>query len=517
MGLRTAESAIQNRGIAPVKGPRLPVELIAIILKFRFPRKFRWAGDIAEIYTLRLVSRLWKELIEGTPWLWAVISAYWPTTVIRDCLRLSRNHLLQVTAFSSWIDEDIEEVAKKFQLFQPHAARWETLDYQTDRLPESDAHSVRDILESPAPNLQSLYASLPKPISSPAPTLNLAGGKAIRLKHLRLENILVPWSSQLLTGLETCSLKIEGMVPMTEIVNIFIKNPSLRSFHLSSQSIGGLDLSTLPASTSSNPPHVTANALEEVNLCFTDPRSANHILSQVSMPACRSLKLVLESMTMMNDLQSLNVALSQFFAKIEHTISQCGRTTFYIRPDVPHEWVIRSPQDSFQLSLEFSRSPLERIIECIRNLALASGSPLELEVYLNSMSRWIADELGGWREITKLHVTSTSQSYDDRVDEMVVFPDYLGQTRMDPGPGLSWPFPNLRELDLSHLEFPLMRLFDMLNRRYLPGLDVQSMEELDIPVNIPPKLDIRVRDMLEWEDDVILPALEIHRGVKSLK
>ncbi|KAG8947914.1 hypothetical protein FRC00_008857, partial [Tulasnella sp. 408] len=505
-----------NRSIAPVTEPHLPVELIAIILKLRFPKELRWGEDMIEIYSLRLVSRPWKELIEGTPWFWAVISAYWPTTVIQDCLRLSRNHLLWITAFSSWADGDTEDVTNKLQLFQPHAARWETLDYHTDRLSASAAQRVWDILESPAPNLQTLYASLPKPRLSPAPTLNLAGGEAIRLKDLRLDNILVPWSSQLFTGLETFSLKIEGTVPMTEIVTIFIKNPGLRSFSLSFRSRGP-DIPTLPASTASNPSHVTANVLEEVDLCVEDPRVASYILSQVFMPACRSLRLVVESMTRMNDLQPLNVALSQFFEKIEHAISQCGRTTFYVWPDIPHEWTIRAPQASFQLSLELSGSPLERIIECIRNITLASGSQLELEVYLNTMSRWIAAELGGWNEITKLHVTSTSKSYDDQEEEMVIFPDYLGQTRVESGSGLSWPFPKLQELDLSQLESPLLRLFDMLNRRYLPSSDVQSMEELDIPVNIPPRLDIRVGGMREWEDGVILPALENHRGVKSLR
>ncbi|KAG9049307.1 hypothetical protein FS837_010727 [Tulasnella sp. UAMH 9824] len=439
-GLRATASAIQNRSIAPVTEPHLPVELIAIILKLRFPKAFRWKEDMAEIYGLRLVSRLWKELIEDTPWFWTVISADWPTRLIQDCLQLSRNHLLQVEAFSSWINEDTKGATKKFQLFQPHAERWEKLDYNTDRLPASEAQQIRDILESAAPNLQSLYASLPKPRSSPAPTLNLAGGKANRLKHLGLENILVPWSSQLLTELETFSLKIEGTVPMTEIVTIFIKNPGLRSFDLSYQSIGGPDLPTLPASADSNLSQVTANALEEVNLCVNDPRTASHILSQVSMPACRSLKLVVESRTIMKDLQPLNVALSQFSAKIEHAISQCGRTTFYVWSDFPHEWTIRSHQDSFQLSLAFSGSPLEHIIECIRNLALQAGSQLKLEVYLNTMSRWIADKLGWWSEITKLHVTSIYQSSYDPVDEWwysrtisvrpewILVPDYPGRS-----------------------------------------------------------------------------------------
>ncbi|KIO30667.1 hypothetical protein M407DRAFT_20200 [Tulasnella calospora MUT 4182] len=491
---------------------------------------------MADIYGLRLVSKVWKELIEDTPWFWTEVSSDWPTAVIRDCLRLSRNHLLRVTVSSDWFDRRGKDSIKKFQLLQPHAERWETLNYNTDRLAASDARRAKDILESPAPNLQSLCASILKAGLSPPPTLNLAGGKANQLKHLRLENILVPWSSQLLTGLETFNLSIEGTVPVRQIVDIFIKNPGLRSFHLSYRSAGGQDIPTLSTSADSNTFHVTANSLEELNLCFDDPRIASHILSQVSMPACRSLKLAVESMAMMDDIHSLNVAFSQFIPKIGYAMSQSGRTTFYAWPEQPfqwsvtseqewsitseQEWNISSEQELLQFSLEFSHSSLDRFIECVRNLALASESQLELEVRLGPTPppHWIADELGGWSEITKLHVSSPSSDFHDgRDDEVMLFPDYLGQTRVDPGPGLSWPFPNLRELDLSELECPLLKVFDMLNRRYLSSSDVQSMEDLEIPVNIPPKLDIQIRYLLEWGDAVILPAVKNHRGVKSLE
>ncbi|KIO28505.1 hypothetical protein M407DRAFT_22392 [Tulasnella calospora MUT 4182] len=329
------------------------------------------------------------------------------------------------------------------------------------------------------------------------------------MKHLRLENILLPWSSQLLTGLETLSLGIEGTIPVEEIVNIFIKSPSLQSFRLSCRSAGGQDFPSLPTPASSNPVHVAANSLEDVDLCFDDPRIASHILSWVSMPTCRSVRLAFKSMGMTDDIHSLNVALSQFASKIGHVMSQVGRTKFYIWAKHRFEWSISSEQESFQFSLEFSGLPLESFIECARNVALASALPLELEVYLRTMPRWIGEELGGWSEIIKLHVDSTFQSYDQE-DEVVLFPDYLVQTQMDQVPGLSWPFPNLRELDLSGLECPLLKVFDMLNRRYLPSSDVERMKDLDIPVNIPPKLDIRIRDALEWEDAVIMPALESH-------
>ncbi|KAG9049308.1 hypothetical protein FS837_010728, partial [Tulasnella sp. UAMH 9824] len=497
----------------PAPKSRLPLELITIILKLCFPKDYRLTDDMADIYGLRLVSKLWKELVEGMPWFWTSISAGYPTTVIRDCLRLSQEHLLQVRIFSSWLLYcGPKDLNKKIQLLKAHAERWEQLDYNSSRLPAAE---VQGFLEVPAPNLQSLSVNLPDD-SSPPPILNLAGGEAEQLKHLRLENVLLPWSSHLLTGLETFSLKIEDIVPKEEIVNIFVKSPYLRTFRLSYRSERGPGVPTLPASTDPNPLQVAANALEEVNLCFNDAGIAIHVLSRVSMPVCRSLKLVIESLDM-SDIRSLNAALSQFLPKIGHSMSHGGRTELSIWSEAPPEWRISAQEDAFEFSLEFSSFPLDRFIECARDLALASASQLELEVYLGTMDRWIANELGRWGEITKLHVTSTSRAYYDQRDEVRLFPDYLGEAQMDPAPGLSWPFPNLQELDLSDLKCPLLKVLDMLNRRYLSSQDVERMEDSNISIDTPPKLDIRVRNALEWEDTVIVPVLKSHRGVKSLE
>ncbi|KAG8911816.1 hypothetical protein FRC00_005774 [Tulasnella sp. 408] len=511
--LHTATLGTEDQTIFPAPKSRLPLELITIILKLRFPKDCRWMDDMAEIYGLRLVSKLWKELVEGMPWFWTSISARYPTTVIRDCLRLSRDHLLQVTIFSlRLIDPRPKDLVKKIQILQAHAERWEQLDFNASRLPAAEA---RGFLEAPAPNLQSLSASLPDN-SLPPPTLNLAGGKAEQLKHLSLENVLLPWSSQLLTGLETFSLTIEDIIPAEEIVNIFIKSPCLRTFNLSYRSTGDPGVPTFPPSTDSNPLQVAASALEEVNLFFNDSGFASHVLSQVSMPVCRSLKLAIDTLDI-GDIHPLNAALSQFIPKMGHSMSQGGRTKLYIWSEAPAEWRISSQEGAFEFSLEFPGFPLDHFIECARNLALASASQLELEVYLETTDRWIAYELGGWSEITKLRVASTSQAYYDQQEDVLLFPDYLGQAKMNPAPGLSWPFPNLQELDLSDLEYPLLKVLDMLNRRYLCGPDVERMKDSNISIDTPPKMDIRVRDALEWEDTVIVPVLESHRGVKSLE
>ncbi|KAG8915061.1 hypothetical protein FRC00_008271 [Tulasnella sp. 408] len=350
----------------------------------------------------------------------------------------------------------------------------------------------------------------------PPPTLNLAGGQTNQIKHLRLENVLLPWSSQLLTRLETFSLEINGTVPVEEMVNIFIQNPGLKSFHLSCHT-EGLNIPALPTPAGSNTFQATANSLEEINIGFNDLVIANHILSRVYMPACRSIKLAVKPLRTMDDILSLDMALSQFTPKIGQALDEDGRTTFYNWPEQPFKWSLSSQQEAFQLSIEFSYLSLEDIIGCIRDLASASASELEMEVHLGPTPQCIADELGNWTEITRLHISSPYKFSYDHDDEAVVFPDYLGHTREDPGSGLFWPFHDLQELDISELECSPVEVFDMLNRRYLSSSDIQRVRDLGIYVGIPSKLDIRVRDTPKWVDSVIVPAIKSHRGVKSLE
>ncbi|KAG8920114.1 hypothetical protein FRC01_000911 [Tulasnella sp. 417] len=507
----TAASASRIRGMRPAPESQLPVELITIILKHYLSTE-----GIKELYGLKLVSKAWKELIEHTPWFWTYISANYPATVIQECLRLSRNHPLRIRIFSNWYNGTPKNLIQKLQLLQLHADRWEELNYNTVEGSPANDQRILDFLESPALNLQTLVAGLPEHFRERLPTLNLAGGKTNKIKHLSLQNVLLPWSSQLLTGLETFRVGVEDMVLVEDIVNVFVKSPGLRSFDLSYRS-RGQNIATLPSFADPIPFHVTANSLSEVTLSFDDPRIASDLLSQMSMPACRSLKLVIKTPRafMMNDIDwhALNVALSQFAPKIGQAIREAGSAVLYIWPNSPWEWSMSSQEEEFQFSFDFSNLPLYQFIECAHDLAMISASELELEVYLGPVSREIVDELGEWSEITKLHVDFRSS--DDQGCERLS--DYLGQVRMNPSPGLSWPFPNLEELDLSELECPLLKVFDMLNRRYLPDSDLQRLEDMNISISSPPELDLRVRNGLQWEDAAIVPAIESHRGVKSLE
>lgn len=510
---------MHNRSRNPTPNYHLPVELFTFILQLLFPDtddSYRSKKAMAELYGLRLVSKSWKELVENTPTLWTYVTATdYPIPVIRDCLRRSKNYPLRITIFHFPILHDSPEALTPYlQLLQPHSSRWRSLSCTVWGELDPDNEHVRNFLESPAPILQSISASFnTQPL---VPTINLAGGQAQNLKHLDLQSIILPWSSNLLSGLETFRLAAQDTIPVEEIINLFVKSPGLRRFELSCQGTEGQNNQTAPVAPALD---TIAHSLEEA-VISTLPRIASQILSRISMPRCRSLTLSTDFTTLDNGIDSLDDALAQFMPKIGDALNLGGRTTLtFFWDELKYEWRSSSKYDAFNFSLEISGVELEILIEWIRNLATASGSRLELEVTLRTSDLRLAQRLGEWNEITKLTITSEySEFYSYEEDETTPLLDFLGNPKVDPIDGLSWSwtFPNLQELDLRPSGYGPMKVFNMFHRRYFPDTYVQAMEGSGLAIQPPPKLDVWVEYPIEPAEMAIMTALENHWGVKSL-
>ncbi|KAG8975476.1 hypothetical protein FRC05_005545 [Tulasnella sp. 425] len=505
--------AVHNLSRSTRPNDRLPVELLTFILNLRFPDTdilFQSRKRMAELYGLRLVSELWKELIENTPTLWTHVSGDSPMTVIQDCLRWSKNRPLQIEVYSSQFKSS-EALIEYLQLLQPHSYRWKTLRYavrQRSRL-RLDESIAKNFLESPAPMLQSIYVELDK--FSPAPTVNLAGGQAKTLKRLRLQDISLPWSSNLLHGLETFSLQIKGTVPAEDIINLFAKSPGLRRFELSCQGTDGQNNQTAPTGGL----NTAAYSLEEA-VVRTRPYIASQILSHVSMPNCRSLVLSTH-FTALDDIHTLDDALVQFMPRIGEALDLGGRTTltWSESPEFRYEWRSPSKYDAFHFSLEFSGIWIRIIMGWIRGLVAASGSQLELEVSLTTSDLEIGQAMGGLDEITKLEIVSNSGSQWDETEEAAPLLDFLGNARVD-ADGLSWAFSNLQELDLRPSGYGPIKVFNMFNKRFLHDAHIKALEELGLSIDPPPKLNVWVEYPNADAEVMMMTALENHWGTKSL-
>ncbi|KAG8946924.1 hypothetical protein FRC04_011351 [Tulasnella sp. 424] len=514
MASHNATSATDNQSLTPGPTYYLPVELLTFILTLRFPDTddvhrtiHRTREDMTELYNLRLVSKSWKELIEDTPTLWTHILIDFPTTVIRDCLRWSKCHPLRIRGFYRWNDSS-DTLIKHLELLQPHSRRWRTLAYSSSVGPLIDYQHIKDFLESPAPMLKSIYTYLDA--FQPVRTVNLAGGQATTLKHLSLYDALLPWSSNLLHGLETFSLWIQTTIPAEEIINLFTKSPALKTLELSCQGAEGPD-NPIPLTTS--PLDTAAASLEEVIIHVTSPHITSHILSRVSMPSCESLELS-ANFTTPGDLYLLGNSLAQFMPRIAEVLKMGGRTNFLVSSEFEYEWSSPLEYEAFQFSFGINGLSVDSVIGWIRNLVAGLESQLELEAILDTFDRQTAEALAEWNDITKVRVLCEKESSTYETDEDMSLLEFLGDVRTDPVNGLSWPFPNLQDLDIYHAGCDHLAVFGMLNKRYLPDTYISVLEGEGISVRTPPQVNLRVNST--EGDATTNTVLKHHWGVKSL-
>ncbi|KAG9002514.1 hypothetical protein FRB90_011371 [Tulasnella sp. 427] len=484
------------------------------MLRLRFEWAYPDTTDITEMYNHRLVSRGWKDLIEGTPSLWSNISSNHPTPFIRDCLKWSGDHplIIRVSHFDLWDTQPIETLKLHLQLLRPHSHRWKQLDFSVKSVSDAQHSPFSDFLESPAPKLRSLHVHIPLISNSPPPTLNLAGDLAQSLKSLRLTNVFIPWSSGLLVGLEEFSLDVTATPPAEEMVNIFSRSPFLKRFGLSYRE--GDTHGTPVLTNSSNhlrSSHITASWLKEVRLDFDDPQVAGHILSHVSMPNCTDIAMKVD-LRSSDTFHVVEDGLTQFLPRLE-TVLRGGeriKLQVYEYSDFRYQWEGTPEEGDFKLFLDLSRDSLDVVIDYIGRVADACGTELELDVYVSDILA--LNPLGQRREIKRIEVPP----YCYRSDETEPFPDRLGRFRVDAQNGITWPFPGLQQLDLYHSDYTLHSVFGMLNQRYLPSSYTQSLEKSGIPVSVPPKLDIWVKDPVLEDDIVLVKAIQKHWGVGYL-
>ncbi|KAG8920116.1 hypothetical protein FRC01_000913 [Tulasnella sp. 417] len=472
---------------------------------------------MAEIYRLRLVSRSWKELIEGTPTLWTYVSVAHPPVVVRDCLRWSKNHPLRVKIPYTWPCSK-EALLEFLQLLQPQSHRWKTLTYATSDRLNLDRIRIRHFLESPAPMLQSLDLC-PGELGGD-PWVNFGGGVAKGLKHLSLTYASLPECSDLLHGLETLILDHVDTGPAEELLSIFVRSPALRRFEF-----WDFEEDQSSATTSVIPSlDLVANSLEEVVIQVSDPRFINLILSQVSMPNCKSLELSADFSELGDDFlgRILDDALAQFMPRIREALSLGGVARFFINfGSFPDHGENSLEIEGFQFSFTWSGITTESLSEWIRELIVMLDFPLELEIILSTPDRLAVEALGEWNKFNVRNLWIRLAGHElDLMENAVSVLDFLGDVLVDQDGGLSWNFPNLRELNLystQFTQFDLSRLLNMLNKRYLPDAYVMDMGELGITIQTPPRIDLRVRDTAEVRDAKIITAMKRHWGVKSLK
>ncbi|KAG8908322.1 hypothetical protein FRC01_007390 [Tulasnella sp. 417] len=116
---------------SPIAG--LPPELLSLVFRFSLPMvdPMQEQGDGEEcwyymtgIYTLRSISTRWRDVIDTTPSMWALISSSWPREAIKTALARSSTIPIIIHLGCEPVHHEITLVREYLSLINPHRSRW---------------------------------------------------------------------------------------------------------------------------------------------------------------------------------------------------------------------------------------------------------------------------------------------------------------------------------------------------------------------------------------------------------
>ncbi|KAG9019987.1 hypothetical protein FRB95_005289, partial [Tulasnella sp. JGI-2019a] len=209
---------------------RLPNELLVEILALTISTSVE-----RERHNLRMrfarISRDWSRFVFETPSLWTEISSIYAEGENRAVVLRSKEYPLVVEYNQShcWCTEELMNLAIQV------AYRWKSADFRL--LCSNTLDLLRSFVPLSVPQLENLtvYCSDIGGKFAVEDSIDMFSEGADRLRHIDLFNVPIPWSSRLLSGLET--IRIIGLnfgpsPTSSEITDVLRCCPELRSFEL---------------------------------------------------------------------------------------------------------------------------------------------------------------------------------------------------------------------------------------------------------------------------------------------
>ncbi|KAG9041239.1 hypothetical protein FS837_012527 [Tulasnella sp. UAMH 9824] len=227
----------------------LPSELLTLVLHYALPLfdplEWFWEYEdcnpyMAALFSLRCVSTSWRDLIDGTPPFWALISSTWSSKVITMALHRSGACPLIIHHLPPDLPEDAVEVEIAFgrefyQLVNPHRSRW------IAGIIALPLELASEFFDSPLPRLQVFKLTLTDEEALGQPTIPITPiiiDVLANLEHVHLNCLPFPWKEVLAAfkRLKTLGLSLlrgHG-ISAEQIIDAIQKNPGLESIMIGS-------------------------------------------------------------------------------------------------------------------------------------------------------------------------------------------------------------------------------------------------------------------------------------------
>ncbi|KAG8949104.1 hypothetical protein FRC04_009050 [Tulasnella sp. 424] len=240
----TARSALRPTRVNPIT--LLPIELLGIVLQLGLPSldvmSWSWSHQechpyMAGLYTLRSVSTLWRDVVDGTPSLWTVISSTFPPEVNRTSLARSGTYPLIIYSPGPRWRETPPPLREFLQTVKPHLHRWGSVALRLS----SDSESVEDLPRFTSLRLDTLKIDIVVEPEWEAAEI-LQATKHIEISDETLRNIqfvdlsLVPmdWSRAFRNFRDLRSLSLDGVsaggaITHQQILDVLAASPNLET------------------------------------------------------------------------------------------------------------------------------------------------------------------------------------------------------------------------------------------------------------------------------------------------
>ncbi|KAG8998399.1 hypothetical protein FRB93_013771 [Tulasnella sp. JGI-2019a] len=265
---------------------RLPNELLVKIFTFAIDNSGYRDRHVLRIQ-LACVSRDWSRVVFETPSLWAQISSHYNGEWNRAVVLRSKEYPLMVEYNQShrWATDEFMDLTIQV------AYRWKSASFRLANVNTLDL--LRGFVSLSAPQLEELTVDCSDVYEElfEEDNIDMFSGGADRLRPIVLLDVPIPWSSRLLSGLETLALigSNFGFSPSSsEVMNVLRRCPELRDFEL----VHG-DQEDIHTSfdTSTDGGIVHLPLLTSFTLDLDNAKAFSGIISSVRIPACTRFHL----------------------------------------------------------------------------------------------------------------------------------------------------------------------------------------------------------------------------------
>ncbi|KAG8910956.1 hypothetical protein FRC01_006023 [Tulasnella sp. 417] len=465
---------------------------------------------MAALYTLRLVSTAWRDVVDRMPSLWTIISSTFPDDVNRTSLTRSGSSPLMIY-FPGWYMDISPRFYKFLPIIEPHLQRCSFLALQldpdfVDEVPWQSLPRVAalKILVEELPDEDTKIIEIPDKILENIRDIDLDG------------QIPVNWPRTLghLRGLRTLVLQelSNNTITQEQILSVLLASPGIETLV-----INQLEIEDPPSNLSPSAEPISLPQLRSVTIT-TGGLLTNHLLRRIRPPpVVETLRINRRNIPSHITTSFWEETMASWVPPVQRLYQNSSERVVGLNPTIG--CYLQACRDH-SLSIEFTGLPIPAALRWIQDVITAvDGGPGVLWLYAwdsvlegNDILE-VLQTIQGLTEISVSRIYRLSQSPVEALLKVLGEPTADSIGTPDPRP----TFPTLQKLSLHDWKWELDGIMDMVQRRY----SMQSTGGQQVP-----ELTLDISPLCRWylpeTETKIIPfyaakALRELDGVKELR